>query len=86
MTQPLLERAVADALGEPIATVRSLGFGLTTLDQDGDLIVKTDFRTVYQALIAEWLGGDPNAIMPAPAVAWVERSIRMKAPVRRLSA
>ena len=32
MTQPLLERAVADALGEPIATVRRLGFGLTTLD------------------------------------------------------
>jgi hypothetical protein len=32
MTQPLLERAVADALGEPLATVRRLGFGLTTLD------------------------------------------------------
>jgi hypothetical protein len=32
VTQPLLERAVADALGEPIATVRRLGFGLTTLD------------------------------------------------------
>ena len=34
--------------------------GVTTLDQDGDLVVKTDFRTVYQALIAEWLGGDPD--------------------------
>jgi uncharacterized protein (DUF1501 family) len=34
------------------------------VDQDGDLVVKTDFRTVYQALIAEWLGGDPNAILP----------------------
>jgi hypothetical protein len=33
MTQPLLERAVADALGEPLATVRRLGFGLTTLDR-----------------------------------------------------
>jgi hypothetical protein len=28
---PLVERAVADALGEPIATVRRLGFGLMTL-------------------------------------------------------
>ncbi len=34
------------------------------VDQDGDLVVKTDFRTVYQQLIAEWLGGDPNAILP----------------------
>jgi hypothetical protein len=31
VTRPLLERAVADALGEPLATVRRLGFGLTTL-------------------------------------------------------
>ena len=28
------------------------------------MIVKTDFRSVYQALIAEWLGGDPAAILP----------------------
>jgi uncharacterized protein (DUF1501 family) len=34
------------------------------VNQDGDLVVKTDFRTVYQSLIAEWLGGDPNAILP----------------------
>ncbi|HEY3613031.1 MAG TPA: DUF1501 domain-containing protein [Gaiellales bacterium] len=34
------------------------------VNQDGDLVVKTDFRTVYQALISEWLGGDPNAILP----------------------
>jgi hypothetical protein len=27
-------------------------------------VVKTDFRTVYQSLIAEWLGGDPTAILP----------------------
>jgi hypothetical protein len=32
VTRPLLERAVADALGKPLATVRRLGFGLTTLD------------------------------------------------------
>ena len=34
------------------------------VNQDGDLVVKTDFRTVYQSLIAQWLGGDPNAILP----------------------
>jgi uncharacterized protein (DUF1501 family) len=38
---------------------------LPTSDQtDSDLTVATDFRTVYQALISEWLGGDPNAILP----------------------
>jgi uncharacterized protein (DUF1501 family) len=38
---------------------------LPTTDQtDSDLTVATDFRTVYQALISEWLGGDPNAILP----------------------
>jgi uncharacterized protein (DUF1501 family) len=34
------------------------------VNQDGGLVVKTDFRTVYQSLIAEWLGGDPNQILP----------------------
>jgi uncharacterized protein (DUF1501 family) len=34
-------------------------------DQDGNLVPITDFRTVYQALISEWLGGDPSAILPA---------------------
>jgi uncharacterized protein (DUF1501 family) len=38
--------------------------GVTNLDDDGDLQPITDFRTVYQALIAEWLGGDPTAILP----------------------
>jgi uncharacterized protein (DUF1501 family) len=33
-------------------------------DADGNLVPITDFRTVYQALIAEWLGGDPTAILP----------------------
>ncbi len=37
--------------------------GLTTLD-DGNLNPITDFRTVYQALIGEWLGGDPTTILP----------------------
>ncbi|MDX6540177.1 MAG: hypothetical protein QOI71_1787, partial [Gaiellales bacterium] len=34
------------------------------VNQDGDLVVKTDFRTVYQSLIAEWLGGDPAKVLP----------------------
>jgi hypothetical protein len=34
------------------------------VDDDGDLVVKTDFRSVYQSLISEWLGGDPGAILP----------------------
>jgi uncharacterized protein (DUF1501 family) len=37
--------------------------GLTATDE-GNLDPITDFRTVYQALIGEWLGGDPNAILP----------------------
>ena len=47
--------------------------GLTTIDDDGDLVVKTDFRTVYQALIAEWLGGDPRAILPGGPFPGVSR-------------
>ena len=46
------------------------------VNQDGDLVVKTDFRTVYQSLITEWLGGDPNAILPGgpfPGVAALRR-------------
>ena len=34
------------------------------VSDDGDLVVKTDFRSVYQSLIGEWLGGDPAAILP----------------------
>ena len=34
------------------------------VEDDGDLVVKTDFRSVYQSLIGEWLGGDPAAILP----------------------
>jgi len=34
------------------------------VDDDGDLVVKTDFRSVYQSIISEWLGGDPAAILP----------------------
>lgn len=37
--------------------------GLTTLDQ-GDLRVTTDFRSIYSSIVAEWLGGDPRAVIP----------------------
>lgn len=30
----------------------------------GDLRVTTDFRSVYGSLIADWLGGDPAAVIP----------------------
>ena len=29
--------------------------------------VQTDFRTGYQSLISEWLGGDPTSISPGPS-------------------
>lgn len=37
--------------------------GLQSLD-DGDLRVTTDFRSVYGSLVADWLGGDPGAVLP----------------------
>jgi uncharacterized protein (DUF1501 family) len=37
--------------------------GVQRLDSNGDLNVTTDFRSVYQALIGEWLGGDPGAVL-----------------------
>src|SRR6202011_2681698 len=38
--------------------------GLASLDSTGDLRVPTDFRSVYQETISEWLGGDPAAVLP----------------------
>ncbi len=37
--------------------------GLSTLSR-GDLRPTTDFRSVYGAIMTEWLGGDPNAVLP----------------------
>lgn len=37
--------------------------GLGVLDR-GDLRVTTDFRAVYSSVVAEWLGGDPGAVIP----------------------
>jgi uncharacterized protein (DUF1501 family) len=42
-------------------------------DQDGNLLTVTDFRSVYQALIAEWLGGDPAAVLPGGPFAGIAR-------------
>ena len=39
----------------------------------GDLSVETDFRSVYQALISEWLGGDPAATCPAGPYPGIQR-------------
>jgi uncharacterized protein (DUF1501 family) len=44
------------------------------VNQDGDLVVKTDFRTIYQSLISEWLGGDPAAILPGGPFPGVARA------------
>jgi uncharacterized protein (DUF1501 family) len=38
--------------------------GVTQTDDNGDLRVATDFRSVYSGLITDWLGGDPGAILP----------------------
>jgi uncharacterized protein (DUF1501 family) len=47
--------------------------GVTNLDDDGDLKPITDFRTVYQALISEWLGGDAAAVLPGGPFPGVSR-------------
>src|SRR3954454_5109212 len=38
--------------------------GVTTTDDNGDLRVATDFRSVYKALVGEWLDSDPAAVLP----------------------
>jgi uncharacterized protein (DUF1501 family) len=37
--------------------------GLGKLDASGNVLVPTDFRSVYQEAIASWLGGDPAAVL-----------------------
>lgn len=39
----------------------------------GNLGVTTDFRTVWQAIIGEWLGGDPARILPGAPFAGLNR-------------
>jgi uncharacterized protein (DUF1501 family) len=38
---------------------------LDQLDGNGNLGVTTDFRSVYAALIDDWLGGDHTAVLGA---------------------
>jgi uncharacterized protein (DUF1501 family) len=42
--------------------------GLGTLDRDGNLRATTDFRSLYAALLEDWLGADAEAILPGRAV------------------
>lgn len=38
--------------------------GLDRLDEDGNLRPTSDFRSLYAALLEDWLGGDAEAILP----------------------
>ena len=52
-------------LGDPV--VGGLHGAMPRLDQldvNGNLAVTTDFRTVYAALIDDWLGGDHTSVLP----------------------
>lgn len=40
--------------------------GLDRLDDDGNLRPTSDFRSLYAALLEDWLGGDADAILPGP--------------------
>jgi uncharacterized protein (DUF1501 family) len=35
------------------------------VDAAGNLKVPTDFRSVYQAVLEEWLGGDATGVLPS---------------------
>jgi uncharacterized protein (DUF1501 family) len=41
--------------------------GLSSLDEDDNLVATSDFRGLYSALIDQWLGDDPAAIIPGAA-------------------
>lgn len=43
---------------------------------NGNLGVTTDFRTVWQAIISEWLGGDPSRILPGAPFGGISRPDR----------
>jgi uncharacterized protein (DUF1501 family) len=52
--------------GQPVKGGWAAPFPGTTaagIDANGNLKVPTDFRSVYQHVIAEWLGDDPTAIL-----------------------
>ena len=41
--------------------------GLARLDPDGNLRATADFRSLYAALVEDWLGGDAEAVLPGRA-------------------
>jgi uncharacterized protein (DUF1501 family) len=43
--------------------------GLSNLDKTGDLMVPTDFRSVYAETLSSWFGADPTAILPGAGAA-----------------
>lgn len=47
--------------------------GIPAATQSDSLSFKTDFRTVYQSLVSEWLGGDPAAVLPGAPFPVVQR-------------
>jgi uncharacterized protein (DUF1501 family) len=38
--------------------------GLSRLDEDGNLLVTTEFRTLYASLLESWLGVEAGRILP----------------------
>jgi len=46
--------------------------GVTSLT-NGNLKVSTDFRSVYKAVLEEWLGDDGQAVLGGPAIATLKR-------------
>jgi uncharacterized protein (DUF1501 family) len=46
--------------------VRSEFPGLGRLDENDNLLVSTDFRTVYATLLESWLGVEARRVLPRP--------------------
>jgi uncharacterized protein (DUF1501 family) len=46
--------------------IRSEFPGLKRLDENDNLRVTTEFRSVYATLLESWLGADPAAVLPGP--------------------
>ena len=44
--------------------IRSEFPGLARLDDDENLVVTTDFRSVYATLLQDWLGVEPSRVLP----------------------
>lgn len=52
------------ALGAPVqGGLYGAPPSLTDLDDNGDLVYTTDFRSVYATLIGQWLGADPAPVL-----------------------